>query len=369
MSFLRQLLILAVLAGLGYGGYLAYQHYGLPGPGENKTANQQGGPRAVPVEIGRAEITRIETKVEAVGTSRALQSVEIVPQASGRIAEFDIEPGAAISAGEVIARLDDDIARADLAEAEAKATDAAKALERSLALRRNKTVSEAAIQTLEANAAVAAANLERAKRRLADRVVAAPFAGIVGLRRVDAGAQVDTDTVLTTLDDLSEIEIEFAVPELLYGQVKPGTPVAATAAAFAGRVFSGTVSSIDSRIDATARSFKVRARIPNADFALPAGMFMHLGVVLDTRDGLTVPETALMVQGAESFVFAISEGKAVRKPVKIGVRRVGTVEVLQGIGEGETIAVSGLQRLRDGAEVNVVNRPVTSEPAAPGSGS
>ena len=129
----------------------------------------------------------------------------------------------------------------------------------------------------------AQARLDVARKQLADRTVKAPFAGVVGIRRVDVGARVDDDTVLTTLDDLSEVEIEFSVPEIFFGRVRQGQTVSATSAAFPGRAFSGRIVTVDTRIGAVSRAFRVRAILPNPDLVLHAGMFMHVEVVLEER--------------------------------------------------------------------------------------
>jgi membrane fusion protein, multidrug efflux system len=171
---------------------------------------------------------------------------------------------------------------------------------------------------------------------------------------VDAGARVSDTTVITTLDDLSKIEIEFSVSETLYSRIALGQTVVATAAAYPDRRFEGTVSSIDSRIDPAGRAFKVRATLPNDDLALPAGMYMHVTLQLDARVAVLVPETAIVPVGGKSYVYVISDGVAERREVSLGARQPGTVEVAAGVEAGDTVVVSGTQSLRDGAPVNIV---------------
>jgi membrane fusion protein, multidrug efflux system len=195
------------------------------------------------------------------------------------------------------------------------------ALERAETLRAQNAVSQAALDEARSRKAIAEAELDRAKRRLADRTVRAPFDGIVGLRQVDAGARVSDTTVITTLDDLSEIEIEFSVSETLYGRVALGQTVVATAAAYPERRFEGTVSSIDSRIDPAGRSFKVRASLPNEDLALPAGMYMHVTLKLDSRTAVLVPETAIVPVGGKSYVYVVRDGVAEQREVALGARQ------------------------------------------------
>jgi membrane fusion protein (multidrug efflux system) len=360
----KQVVIVALLGALAAGGYYAYQEYG-PRPESSAAAGKKKGARAVGVEVAKVERQRLSNVTEAVGTTRAAQSIQIVPHASGRIVALDIAPGAEVKAGQVLARLDDEIQRADVTEARAQLQEKTRVVERSEALRRNKTVSISTLEQAQAELAAATADLERAVRRLEDRVVRAPFDGVVGLTSTDVGARVDNATVLTTLDDLSSVEIEFAMPETLYGNVKIGQPVSAKTAAFQGRTFTGAVISVDSRIDRTSRSFKVRARLPNPERVLPSGMFMFVSITLEENEALVVPETAVVAQSARNVVFVIANDKAEMRTITVGQRKAGVVEVTDGLSLGEVVAVTGLQRIRDKATVRI-NKPGGGRPAGKG---
>lgn len=350
MSIVKQALI-AVLLLLALGAGALFHYWSEDEAGAE--AAVQRGQRAVPVELAEATADTLLRRIEAVGTTLARQAVDIVPLASGRVVEIAFEPGARVAAGAVLVRLDDEIQKAEVAEAEAALREAQLAYERAVKLRANNTVAQATVDDLKAALDAARARLDAAERRLADRTVRAPFAGIVGLRRVDIGARVDDETVLTTLDDLSEVEIDFAVPEIFYGAIRPGQPVSAATVAFPGRRFAGRVTTIDSRIDRVARSFRVRALLPNPDLVLPAGMFMHVELILDERRAVTIPEEAVIAEGAVTFVFTTEDGRARRRDVVLGQRDLGRVEVVDGLVAGETVVVSGVHRLREGTPVEV----------------
>lgn len=353
MSGLKQLGIIVLFAALLAGGYAGYAAYVAPGQAGGDAA--RGGARQAPaVEVAAAGLHLLETGLEAVGTTFALRAVEIVPAASGRVVALDFRSGQHVAAGDVLARLDDDIERADLAEAEARLDEAELALERARTLSQTNTISQASLEQLRSARTAARAGVDRALRRFADRTVIAPFAGIVGLRRVEVGARVDGDTLITTLDDLSRIEIEFALPETVFGRVSPGLRVSADSAAFPGRAFAGEIVAIDSRIDPSSRSFKVRAVVPNADLALPAGMFMHLSLILDSGMALTVPEEAVIVEAGRTYLFVVEDDVAHRRDVRLGRREAGSVEITDGLGEGELIVVRGVQNLRDGVAVRAI---------------
>jgi membrane fusion protein (multidrug efflux system) len=284
----------------------------------------------------------------------ARRSINVVPLTTGRIREIRFRAGDRVKTGQVLAELDDEIERADLAQAEAALTQARLALQRAEKLQTKKHVPDATVEDLTSKAATAAAAVDRAKRRLADRSIRAPFPGVVGIRRVDVGARVDDETVIATLDDLAEIEIEFSVPEQFYNRVTAGQLSRATSASFPGRSFQGKVALLDSRIDPTSRSFKVRVAVPNPDLVLPAGMFMHVQLTLESREGLTVPEEAIVPEAGAAYVFVVANGKAHRRKVRVGRRDVGLVEISNGLALGEEVVVKGLASLREGTPVRVV---------------
>ncbi len=353
MDLWRQLLMTAALLAVAGAGYYGWSTYAPQSTG----AERRGGDAPGVVRAVEAREARLQHRVEAVGSTRARRAIELVPLASGRVVEVLFAAGDTVAAGAPLVRLDDDIERADLAEAEALLREAELALDRARTLRSTAAVSEAAIDQLVAQRATAQARVDRAARRLADRLVEAPFAGTVGLARVDVGARVDDDTVLTTLDDLEAIEVAFDLPERLFGQIVAGQSVRGRSAAFAGRVFEGAVEKVDSRIDAVTRSFAVRAVLPNPDRALPAGMFMHLELVVASRVALVVPEEAILVTGDRAFVFAVHDGRARRSEVVLGQREVGRVEIVEGLETGTLVVVEGVQRVRDGMPVEVDGEP------------
>ncbi|MXN66062.1 efflux RND transporter periplasmic adaptor subunit [Stappia sp. GBMRC 2046] len=355
-------MIIAVLAGAGWGGYTFYQQEFANGAGNERSGRGRGGPGAVGVETEAALMRNLSQAVEAVGTTRAIRSVEIVPLADGRVTELNITPGGEVEEGAVIARLDDDIERANLSAAEGTLLQKQQAAERAARLRESQTVSLAALETLRAEEIVARAAVDRAQRQLDDRTIRAPFAGVLGLTSIDVGARVEAGDRLTTLDDLSKVEVEFQLPETLFARAKPGLGVVARGSAFPGRTFEGRIVAVDSRVDRNSRSFLTRAELPNPDRTLPSGMFVLMSITLDDYEAVTVPDAAIVSEGSNTFVYRILDGKAAKTKVATGLRERGLVEIRGGLAAGDLVAVTGLQRLRDGAEVNVLNsEPATSD--------
>lgn len=354
MPIWKQLLLIGILAAIGYGGYEGYQRYFASG--ETAAATSGRADRPTPIEITTAEVRTLARTVEAVGTTRARQSVDIVPEADGRIVELAISSGAMVEKGAVLVRLDDDIARADLAEAEARLKERRQALERARQLRLSNAVAEATLEEAEARLAEAEAQLDRAARRLQERTIRAPFRGVVGLTNIDPGARVVQGTTITRLDDLSAVEVEFGLPEALFAQVSHDQPLTATTVAFPDEVFHGKIEAVDNRIDPVSRSFRTRAIIPNPEGTLPAGMFMSLELTLSQNERVVIPEEALVFQAAQTYVFVVENGTAKRVVVRTGLRRDGMVAILEGVDEGSTIVLRGLQSLRDGSTVEIIGQ-------------
>lgn len=353
MSLVRQLLVLAVLLAIAGGLWVLL---GAPEP----AAVERGG-MLRPVPVRTAPVTRavVLDTVEAVATSRAQQAIEIRPAASGRVEAILFEPGQRVGMGDLLVKLDAGAAQAAVDEAKALLEDAKGQFERGEQLARTRSVADARVAELRANFLAAEARLMAAAERLAERQIRAPFAGIVGLREVSVGARVDADTTITTLDSLDQLEVEFSVPEQFYAAVRVGTPITARSSVHGERIFDGSVAAIDSRIDPVARAFRVRASIPNPDLALPAGVFMVVEILLDRREALTIPEQAVVLQGRAAFAYRINGTTAERVELQLGQRSFGRIEVRSGLELGDLVATTGLQRLRDGAVVEIQDQPTS----------
>ncbi|MDP4796217.1 MAG: efflux RND transporter periplasmic adaptor subunit [Rhodospirillales bacterium] len=360
MRLLKQIGILVVIGAIAGGGYYGWQVYGT---GPKSAAKDAGKPkeRAVGVELATAGYRDLDVVIEAVGSTRARRTVEITPLATGRVTEVKFRAGQAVKAGDVLLKLDDEIQRADLIEAEARLTDAESSLKRSETLKKQNAIAAATVDNLVAQVAIAKAERDRTAKRLRDRFVRAPFDGVVGFSEVELGTRVEEGNIVTVLDDLSVVEVEFSLPESLFGKVAVGKRVVAKAAPFPARDFDGQIDTINSRVDPISRSFKARAVIANDDRALPAGMFVHLSVVIDADKALTVPEEAVVVNGSRAYVFAIIEDgnklRAQQRFVTIGRRSFGYVEVLDGVDDGERVVIRGVQKVRDGALIKVEAAP------------
>lgn len=310
-----------------------------------------GGGGPVPVETVAVEPARFVDSVRAVGTARARSAVDLMPEAGGRITRIAFQPGDRVEHNQVLLELDDRAEQADLMAAEATLAEADAALERQEQLNRSGSVSDAAFQTARAAQLRAQADRDRARLALDDRRLRAPFAGVVGLTDLVEGQMLDPGTPIATLDDLSVIEVDFAVPETLLPRLSQGQPVALRSSAWPGRDFQARITRVDTRVDAATRSIALRAEMPNDDGALAGGMFLQVELVLDERDRPAVPESALNVEGDTHRVLVVRGDEAQWAEIRIGQQLDGRVEVLEGVEIGTPIIVSNLHRVQPGTAV------------------
>ncbi|WP_172330408.1 efflux RND transporter periplasmic adaptor subunit [Mangrovicoccus sp. HB161399] len=320
-------------------------------------------PVAVAVETVPVASMRFADTVEAVGTTRARQSVVLQPSASGRVTEIGFAAGDKVEAGAVLLRLEDDVERAALASAEATLAEAEAALDRQVRLERSGSSSEAALDTARAAQLRAEAARDMALAELRDRSLPAPFAGVVGLTGLSRGQMVDSGTEVATLDDLGTIEVAFSVPERFLSRLAPGQAVTLASPAWPGTEFRGRLAAMDTRVDPATRSLALRAEVPNGDGRLRPGMFLRVSLLLSERSAQAVPERALQVSGAQSFVHLAENGTARRVEVATGAQDAGMVEIGGGLPDGAQVIVTNLHRISDGTAVEVL--PLAAAGAAP----
>jgi membrane fusion protein (multidrug efflux system) len=339
----------------------ATQHADAPGVSAQLGGNvRSSAPAAVTLAVVRSE--RVSQKLEALGNARANESVDISTKISNIVTAIRFRDGERVKRGQVLVQLDDAQTRADVAAAQATLAESESQYNRSRELMNTQALSKSSFDQLEGTVKANRARLAAASARLEDTVIRAPFSGRVGLRRVSVGTLISPGDVITTLDDTSVIKLDFSVPENFLASLREGLSIRATAPAFPGRSFAGSVASIDSRVDMTTRSVTVRALLANEDGALKPGMFLNVALANDERAALVIPEEALTPEAERQYVFVVTEGKVSRREVRIGVRRPGSVEVLAGLRAGERVIVEGTQKVRDGAIVLGTERTVDAMP-------
>lgn len=306
----------------------------------------------VTVTTEPVELREFSDIVEALGTARARESVVLTPRVSDTVREVAFDDGQMVRKGDLLVRLEDAEEQAQLEEARANLEEAESQFARTEDLVTRGNASTATLDAQRRRVQEARFRVEAAEARLADRRILAPFDGLLGLRQVSEGSLITQNNPITTIDDIAIINLDFSVPERFIATLAPGQRVNATVEAYPGRLFEGTVKTVDSRIDPVTRSVIVRAEVQNADRALRPGLLMTVEVISRTWQGLAVPEESVVPSGGRAYVFVTNEGVAERREVSLGIRRPGYVEVTQGLAAGDRVVTEGTMRLgREGVRV------------------
>jgi membrane fusion protein (multidrug efflux system) len=350
----RNIIIAVVLIVLAVVGLFAFRFAMAPkGPPMGG-----GGAMGVPVMSQTPRTDKAVGKVEAVGTLKADQSINVSSEVDGRIDAIPGKEGEFVKKGELLVQLDQQITKAELAEAEsdlslAKATYGRRKnlATRQFATRQSEDEALANLRAAEARAASARARFEKTS-------VHAPFDGELGLRSKSVGAYARAGDAIFMLTSVDPIFVDFRVPELKSARAEPGQKVAVNVPALGIEALEGEVTAVDPALDEAGRSLAVRAKLPNKEGKMRAGMFAQVSLVYSTpRDVLVVPERAVFLQHDGSYVYRARDGKAELAKVMLGERHVGEVEVLDGLAASDDVITDGQIKLHPGAAVTLLNKP------------
>ncbi len=316
--------------------------------------------KAAPRHVIVAPVMReeISDRVEALGTARANESVTITSSVTEKVARIGFEDGERAKPGQVLIELNQSEELANLRQAEALRGERRLALNRQLKLQQQNLAAADEVDRIRLELEQAEASIAAIKTRIDDRIIRAPFAGVVGLRNISVGALVEIGDPIATLDDISQIKLDFTVPAVFLAELRPGLRIKARAAALANREFDGVVSSINSRVDPVTRSIQVRALLPNPDGALIPGLLLRVDLLRNTRQALVIPEEALIPQGDQQFVLVRvdkdGDDTVEKREVKIGLRLPGTAEVVTGLVAGQQVVTHGNDKVRPGDALDVM---------------
>jgi len=312
-----------------------------------------GGMPPSPVEVAVAIRDTVVDAIQATGQIEAVQSTELRPEVQGRITAILVREGQAVVDGTPLFKVDDAELKAQVAQADAERQLARQALERTKQLIAQNASSTSDLEQSEAKSRGADANYDLLKTRLDRTVVRAPFAGRAGRRLVSIGTYVTQQTPLISLQSVNPQHAVFQVPERYADRLRLGQLVSFQVAAIPGKNFSGEVVFVDPVVELPGRTILIKARVPNPELQLQAGMFIEARLATDMRpNAIVVPEDALMPLGGATFVWVVKDGKADRRQVTLGVRTAGWAEIQGGgIDAGDQVVVGGLERLYPNAPV------------------
>ncbi|MCV6637419.1 efflux RND transporter periplasmic adaptor subunit [Candidatus Albibeggiatoa sp. nov. NOAA] len=297
----------------------------------------------------------IVDNISVLGTSQANESIDITSKITDIISKIHFKEGQQVKKGQRLVQLDDAEQQALLQEAEVDLAEQQREYNRLAKLVKQKAISSSQLDTQLSRLKAAKARIKTAQVYIDERKIIAPFSGKLGLRHVSVGALLQSGDVITTLDDIQNIKLDFSIPEIYLASLHKGLKLTATTQAYPKRLFSGKITTINSRVDPVSRMLKLRAIIPNQDEALRAGMLLTVRLALNPRQALMISERALVPVGSQQFVYVMTENAiAERRIVEIGQRQVGKVEVTDGLALGEKVVVEGTLRLKPNTPIKEI---------------
>ncbi|MEH6401734.1 MAG: efflux RND transporter periplasmic adaptor subunit [Sneathiella sp.] len=364
MKLKNQVILCCVLLACGVLGWQFKEYIPFLNEAEKAGKRSSHGGRAVLVIVAPVVVRDLPKIVTAVGTLLANESIDVTAKITTKIQRLNFTEGTYVENGTPLVFLDATEAKAVLAESQAELENSRKLYERSLKLFKSKNVPKARVDLLLSEMQIAEAKVSANKARLADYVIRAPFSGILGMRDASVGALVRPADIITTLDDITSLKLDFNLPESFLANITPGQSFSAKSVAFPGQLFIGEVRTVSTRIDPVIRAVRIRGAIPNDKGVLKPGMFMS--VELQTgmqKDAVLVPEHAVTISAAGHFVFMVKDGVAYRKEVIVGQRIPGWAQIISGLDDAKQVVTEGLQKIRDGQKVKI---ELEKEPAATG---
>jgi len=354
-AYLSVALLLLLIFG-GVGAYL-YRQY-------STMSAMDFSPGAVTITATVAETAQWDTSIAAIGTVRAVRGVELSSESSGEVTSVEVKSGDRVKQGDLLITLNDRLEKASRENQIASLQLARILFERDQKLIVQKSIPQSQYDRSRADLEQAEAQLAETEARLDEKRIQAPFSGTIGIVHAKLGSYLNPGDSITTLQDLSELEIDFTVPANNFPQLQLGQAIAVRVNAYPGKVFKASLRAVDAKVDAETSNLLLRAALEPGSNLLP-GMFAQLEIFLgEPRTVVTIPEAAVTysLQGDTLYVLQQDEkGLAVMpRVVTTGASRDGRVAITAGLAAGERVASSGQNKLFKGARV-VVDETVALE--------
>ena len=324
-------------------------------------------PTTISTDVARTE--NWVPKLPSTGSVTAFQGIDVTAQITGIVATIGFESGQDVAAGAKLVTLDSAVEQADLAANKAMLQQAELDLSRQNDLSQRAYASQATQQAAQAKRDSAAATVQKSAAVIAQKSIVAPFAGRLGIRKVEIGQYIAPGTLMVTLQALDPIRVDFPVPEQEFAKLKIGQSVEVLVDAFPGQVFSGQIQALDARASVDTRSLLVRAQLPNPNKKLLPGMFANVSILQDAATPrVTVPRTAITYTLFGDSVFVVTKGPGgattsgepapdivERRFVRVGESRNDRVSVVEGVADGDQVVTAGQLKLQNGARVKIDN--------------
>jgi membrane fusion protein (multidrug efflux system) len=359
-TVIKRLILVVLALGLVLGGIFGWKFYQM-----QQMAAQSGGPPPATVAAEPVAREQWRPSLSAVGTLVATQGVEVSSEIAGQVVAIRFESGHTVEEDQVLVQLDDRVDRAELQGLVAAQRLAEIQFERNAKLFKDRTVSRSEYDQARATLDSATAAVVSQRARIDKKRIEAPFAGQLGIRRVDLGQYLAPGDEIVSLQALDPIYLDYSLPERFLREVQVGQEVEVRVQAYPDQRFDGRIDAISPRIERTTRSVPIRATLANGEGRLRPGMFAEVRTLLPLRnDVLTLPQRAITYNPYGDSVFLVQEqdGQQVveRRQVQTGEVRQERVEILQGLQEGDLVVSAGHNKLRNGQSVVIDNSVLLS---------
>lgn len=380
---IKRFLIALIILAIFIGGLAYFQLVFKPQMIKEFLAKQAPPPATITAQAARSE--EWVTKLPAIGTLIASQGVDVASQVAGIVTGIGFESDQDVPQGKKLVQLDVSVELADLASAEATQREADVAFKRVDDLLRRSVASEANVDTARAKRDTAAAAVNRIKALIAQKSIMAPFAGRLGIRKVELGQYVSPGLNLVTLQALDPIWVDFPMPEQNIGKLRRDQEIELSVDAFPGEVFKGEITSLDARVAQDTRTLLVRGSLPNPDRKLLPGMFADVSVLAGApQNVVTVPRTAITYSLYGDSVYVVKPDEKKNEPQKdagasdgdkqevfvverrfvtTGQIREERVAITSGLAPGEQVVTTGQLKLKNGSRVVIDNSQELKPPA------
>ena len=298
----------------------------------------------------------INDSINALGTVISNESVDISSTLTKRVTVVNFTDGQYVKKGDLLVQLETSQEEAEEKRLELNLAEQEREFKRLEPLHENGVVSAKDYEVQHTKTLTAKAELEHIQAKIKEAHIVAPFDGILGMREVSVGSLVSAGTLITTIDDIKTVKVDFSIPEKYVLKLRQNDLIFATAEATQNRKFDGKILAISTRIDENTHNASVRGIFPNSQLLLRPGMLLKINIPFDNRQGICIPETAICSNGNTQYVYKILDNKATIQEIKTGSRLSGQVEILAGLSNGDEIVVDGVLKVKEGGQINRIER-------------
>lgn len=358
----KRFVVVIVLSLLLFGGLFGWKFLQI-----NRAIENVAAPPPPVVAITMVKRSEWQSYLQGVGSLTASAGIEVSSEVAGKVKKIFFESGQFIKRGQLLIELDESTDAAELRGLEATERLEQSKFARSQRLIARNFIARSDYDLTKATLEQAKALVSAKKAVIEKKRIVAPFAGQLGIRKVDVGQFLAPGDAIAPLQQLQPIYADFTLPEQVLGQLYVKQPVTLTVQAYPGRIFNGRISAMNSGIDEATRSVKIRATLDNNEQLLRPGMFIEIQVLLrDNRSVLTVPDTAISYNPYGNSVFVIKsdpKGSTIAqlRQVSTGETRAGRVEIINGLAENDRVVSAGQVKLRNGMAVALDKQPAPGE--------